>query len=144
MIKAPDVTSLYVVFAFLIAYAILRKYLFSPLAGILEQRELEEKSAAKIHVESLEELARTVARAEQALSGARREALRQREALRAEGRAHLEKKLEAARAAAGAAVERGRREIVSQAARLTAELPERAAELARGLAEKILGRKIAA
>lgn len=144
MIKAPDVTFLYVVFAFLIAYAILRKYLFSPLAGILERRELEEKSAAKIHAESLEELARTVAGAEQALSAARREALKQREALRAEGRTHLEKRLEAARAAAGGAVERGSQEIESLAARLTAELPRQAAELARGLAEKILGRKIIA
>jgi F-type H+-transporting ATPase subunit b len=144
MIKAPDVTFLYVVFAFLIAYAILKKYLFSPLAGILEQRELEEKSAARIHSESLEELARTVAAAEQTLSAARREALKQREALRAEGHTHLEKKLDVARTAASAAIERGRQEIDSQAARLTAELPGRAAELARSLAEKILGRKIAA
>ncbi|HSS44130.1 MAG TPA: ATP synthase F0 subunit B [Thermoanaerobaculia bacterium] len=144
MIKAPDVTFLYVVFAFLIAYAILRKYLFSPLAGILEQRELEEKTAARVHAESLEQLAKTVARAEQALSAARREALRQREALRAEGRAHLEKKLEDARAVAVAAVERGRSEIESQAAGLTAQLPQRAVELARSLAEKILGRKLAA
>ena len=144
MIKAPDVTFLYVVFAFLIAYAILRKYLFSPLAGILEQRELEEKTAARVHAESLEELARTVARAEEALSAARREALRQREGLRAEGSAHLAKKLEDARTAAGAAVERGQSEIEAQVAALAAELPGRAAELARGLAEKILGRKLAA
>jgi F-type H+-transporting ATPase subunit b len=144
MIKAPDVVSLYVVFAFLIAYAILRKYLFLPLAGILEQRELEEKTAAKIHADSLEKLARTVARAEEALSTARREALREREALRAEGRAHLERKLEEARAAAGAAVQRAIGEIESQVAHLTGELPQRAADLARGLAEKILGRKLAA
>ncbi len=144
MIKAPDVTFLYVVFAFLIAYAILKKSFFLPLAGILEQREQEEKTAARVHAESLEELAKTVARAEQALSVARREALREREELRAQGRAHLERKLEEASAVAGAAVERGRSEIETQAVRLTAELPRRAAELARTLAEKILGRKLAA
>jgi len=144
MIKAPDITFVYVVLAFWIAYAILKKFLFTPLSGILEQRELEERTAARVHTESLEELSRTVARAEQALSEARREALRQREALRAEGHAHLEKRLEDARTTAAAAVEAGGREIDSHVARLTVELPLKAAEFARGLAEKILGRKFAA
>ena len=46
MIKAPDVTLLYVVLAFVVAYAILKKFLFGPLAAILEARQSEEQTSA--------------------------------------------------------------------------------------------------
>jgi F0F1-type ATP synthase membrane subunit b/b' len=70
--------------------------------------------------------------------------LKTREALRAEGAALLETKLEQAHAAAQSAVDRGGREIEAQVALSARELPERARGLARELAEKILGRKLAA
>ena len=47
MIKAPDVTLLYVVLAFLVAYAILKRYLFLPLAGMLDL----ERERARLHGE---------------------------------------------------------------------------------------------
>src|SRR6185295_13904137 len=97
MIKAPDVTLLYVLVSFLIVYAILKAFLFRPLSAILDERAREETDAEKVHAASLEKLSRAIARAEADLAQARREALKQREALRAEGRAHLEKKLEEAR-----------------------------------------------
>jgi F0F1-type ATP synthase membrane subunit b/b' len=87
MIKLPDITLVYVIVAFAVSWAILRKYLFLPLSAILEEREEDEKNASKIHAESLERLSRTIARAEEELARARREALKQRESLRAEGRA---------------------------------------------------------
>jgi F-type H+-transporting ATPase subunit b len=144
MIKAPDVTLLYVIFAFLIAYAILKKYLFVPLGGILEARETEEETAARVHAESLRRLSEAVAHAEQELARARREALKEREALRAEGRSHLEKKLAEAFAAASAGIERAGLEISEQAGRASAELPGQIERLARALVEKVLGRKLAA
>jgi F-type H+-transporting ATPase subunit b len=144
MIKAPDVTLLYVIFAFLIAYAILKKYLFVPLGGILEARETEEETAARVHAESLQRLSEAVAHAEQELARARREALKEREALRAEGRSHLEKKLAEAFAAASAGIERAGLEISAQAGRASAELPGQIERLARALVEKVLGRKLAA
>jgi len=144
MIKAPDVTLLYVIFAFLIAYAILKKFLFLPLGGILEARETEEETAARVHAESLQRLSEAVAHAERELARARREALKEREALRAEGRAHLEKKLGEAYAAARAHIERAGREIAEEAARASAELPGRIERLAQALVEKVLGRKLAA
>ena len=144
MIKAPDVTVLYVVFAFLIAYAILKRFLFLPLSAILEERESEAKTAARVHAESLEGLSNAIAHAELELARARREALKEREQLRAEGRGHLETRLAEAHAAAGALIEQASREIAGEARRSSAELPERVRQLSRTLAEKILGRKLAA
>jgi F-type H+-transporting ATPase subunit b len=144
MIKVPDVTLLYVIVAFLIAYAILKKSLFLPLGGILEARETEEATAARVHAESLQRLSEAVAHAEQELARARREALKEREALRAEGRAHLEKKLGEASLAARALIEGAGGEISAEAGRASAELPGRIERLARALVEKVLGRKLAA
>jgi F-type H+-transporting ATPase subunit b len=144
MIKAPDVTLLYVIFAFLIVYAILKRFLFLPLSAILEARESEEKTAARVHAESLEGLSNAITHIEQELARARREALKERESLRSEGRAHLEKKLAGARAAATATLERASAEIAAQARQSSEELPRQIQLLARILAEKVLGRKLAA
>ncbi|MBC8646133.1 MAG: hypothetical protein H7X85_03150, partial [Thermoanaerobaculia bacterium] len=82
MIKAPDVTLIYVLFAFIVSYAILKRFLFRPLSAILDERQALEESAARVHAKSLEEMARAVAEAEAALAAARREGLRLREELR--------------------------------------------------------------
>jgi F-type H+-transporting ATPase subunit b len=144
MIKAPDVTLVFVIVSFVIAYAILKKWLFTPLGAILDQREEEATTAARIQAESVAELQKTVAYIEQELSRARREALREREAMRAEGRAELERRLATARDAAAASLESARGRIEQDAQRSAAELPSRSVLLARMLAEKVLGRKLAA
>ncbi len=144
MIELPNVTSLYVLLAFGVSYFILRRYLFVPLSGILEAREREEREAQKAYAESLETLEKAVAAGEQKLSLARREALKTREELRGEGSALLEKKLGEARERASGEIARGSKEIETQASESSRQLPERAKSLARELAEKILGRKLAA
>jgi len=144
MIKAPDVTLLYVMFAFIVSYAVLKKFLFRPLGAILEQREEEELAAARIHDESLRELERAVAEGEARLALARREALKDREALRGQGLARFEQLLDQAREKASTSVDAASRTIETEAARAAADLPARARALAVELAEKILGRKLAA
>jgi F-type H+-transporting ATPase subunit b len=144
MIKAPDVTLLYVMFAFVVSYALLKRFLFVPLGAILERREQEEQEAAKLHTESVRELERAVADAEARLAIARREALKERETLRAEGLSAFERKLGEARNASTGSVEGASRDIADQVRKAAAELPEKARALARELAEKILGRKLAA
>ncbi len=144
MIELPNVSGLYVFLAFGISYWILKKYLFVPLAGILDAREQAEREAERAYAASLAELDKAVAAGEEKLSAARRDALRMRETLRSEGAAELEKKLAEAHAAAQGAIDRGAAEIESQAGASSRELPERARSLARDLAEKILGRKLAA
>jgi F-type H+-transporting ATPase subunit b len=144
MIKAPDVTLLYVMLAFIVSYAVLKRFLFRPLGAILEEREQEERAAARIHDESLRELERAVAEGEARLALARREALKEREALRAQGLARFEQLLDQAREKASASVESASRTIETEAERAAADLPTRARALAVELAEKILGRKLAA
>ena len=144
MIKAPDVTLLYVMFAFIVSYAVLKRFLFRPLGAILEQREAEELAAARIHGESLRELERAVAEGEARLALARREALKERETLRAQGLGRFEQLLDQAREKASTSVEAASRTIETEAARAASELPARARALAGELAEKILGRKLAA
>ena len=144
MIEAPNVTLLYVFLAFGICFWILKKSVFVPLSGILDARENAELDAQRAYAASLAELEKAVAAGEQQLSEDRREALKTRESLRAEGSAVLEGKLAEAHLAAQSAVERGGREIEAQAAGSSRELPEKARGLARELAEKILGRKLAA
>jgi len=144
MIKAPDVTLLYVIFAFVASYAILKRFLFGPLGAILAERDREGREASRIHQESLRELERTVAEAERRLAEARREALREREALRAEGLAKFESQLAQARQEATTSIEAASREIGAEVQKAAAELSTRARALAVLLAEKILGRKLAA
>lgn len=144
MIKAPDVTLLYVLFAFIVSYAVMKRYLFRPLGAILEKREEEERAAARVHADSLRELERVVAEGEARLAAARREGLREREALRAEGLARFERDLGEARNAAAAAVEKAGGEIAAEASQASGELASRSRTLAVLLAEKILGRKLAA
>jgi len=139
-----NVTLLYVFVAFPIAYAILKRWLFVPLMAILDARERDEATAARVHAESLEELQKTIAAAERELARTRIEALKEREKLRAEGRAQWERRLAEAQGAARAGIEQASREIDEQAGRASAELPSRARALANELAAKILGRKLAA
>ena len=144
MIKLPDVTSIYVIICFTIVYAILKRYLFGPLGAILDERDHEEKEAAALHAETLARLQEAMSEAEQKLSLARREALKTRESLRAEGRGRLEARLAEASAAAAATIESASHRIQRLSEGLSGLLGERAASLARDLAEKILGRKLAA
>jgi F-type H+-transporting ATPase subunit b len=144
MIKLPDVTVIYVLICFAIAYAILKRYLFLPLGEILDQRDREEREAAQLHAETLGRLQKALAEAEQSLSLARREGLKAREDLRGEGRARLEALLAEASAAAAASIESASRQIQERSSELSRELPRESEGLARTLAEKILGRKLAA
>lgn len=144
MIKAPDITFVYVVIAFIATFAILKRFLFLPLTAILDEREREASSAEKVHAESLSELQATIARAEAQLAKARGEALVVREKLRGEGRAVWERRLEEAHSGAESTLNRATDEIDASAKASAGELPRRARELARQLAEKILGRKLAA
>lgn len=144
MIKAPDVTLLYVIFAFIVSYAMMKRFLFIPLGAILQAREDEEREAARIRSESLRELERAIADGEARLAMARREGLKEREALRAEGLGVFERKLGEARQAATTSVDLASRSIEEEARRAAAELASRSRALAVELAEKILGRKLAA
>lgn len=132
------------VLAFGISYWILKRYLFVPLSAILDARENEEKAAEQAYAESLQRLERAMAAGEEKLSAARRDSLKTREELRAQGLGVLEQRLNQARGEATESIARASREIEVQSAEASKTLPDRARALARELAEKVLGRKLAA
>ena len=144
MIGPPNVTSLYVIVAFVASCWILNRFLFAPLTTILDARERDEREAEDAYTASVAALQGAVAAGEARLSDARREALRSREALRTQGLTELEQRLGDANLRAAAALARGTGEIEQQARDVARTLPDRARGLARDLAEKILGRKLAA
>jgi F-type H+-transporting ATPase subunit b len=144
MIELPNVTALYALLAFGVSCWILKKYLFGPLSSILDARAKDELDAQRAYAASMQTLEKAVAAGEEQLSAARREALKTREDLRGKGLASLEAELSRAHAAASDAVGKGSREIDAQASASARELPDRSRGLARELAEKILGRKLAA
>ena len=144
MIGPPNVTSLYVIVAFVASCWILNRFLFAPLTTILDARERDEREAETAYTASLAALESAVAAGEARLSDTRREALRSREALRTQGLTELEQRLGDANLRAAAALARGTGEIEQQARDVARTLPDRARGLARDLAEKILGRKLAA
>jgi F-type H+-transporting ATPase subunit b len=144
MIGLPNVTSLYVLVAFVASCWIFQRFLFAPLLGILDARAREEREAESAYSASLASLEQAVAAGEQKLSAARRDALKAREERRSEGLAALEKQLEEANARASETLARGAGEIEQKAHDVARTLPERARSLARELAEKILGRRLAA
>ena len=139
-----DVTFLYIVVVFLLCAWVLNRFLFAPLLSILDGRRDRASAAARGHAESVEALARAVAQAEEKLALARRDALKVRESLRGEGSAELTRKLDEARAASEATVREALHQIEADAAASAQKLPSEARTLARTLAEKILGRKLAA
>ena len=144
MIGPPNVTSLYVLVAFVASCWIFQKFLFAPLIAILDTRERDEREAEASYRDSLASLEKAVAAGEERLSAARREALQAREQRRAEGLAILEKGLDEANARAAETLGRGTGEIQQKARDVARSLPERSRSLARELAEKILGRRLAA
>jgi len=144
MIGLPNVTSLYVIVAFVASCWILNRFLFAPLTAILDARERDEREAEDAYTASVAALQGAVAAGEARLSDARREALRSREALRTQGLTELERRLGDANVRAADALARGTGEIEQQARDVARTLPDRARGLARDLAEKILGRKLAA
>lgn len=139
-----DVTFLYIVVVFLLCAWVLNRFLFAPLLSILDGRRDRASAAAKGHAESVEALSRAVAQAEEKLALARRAALKVRESLRGEGSAELARKLDEARAASETTVREALQQIEADAAASAQKLPAETRSLARTLAEKILGRKLAA
>ena len=139
-----DVTFLYIVVVFLLCAWVLNRFLFAPLLSILDGRRGRASAAARSHAESVEALSRAVAQAEEKLALARREALKVRESLRGEGSAELTRRLDEARAASETTVREALQQIEAAAAASAQKLPAETRTLARTLAEKILGRKLAA
>lgn len=144
MLQAPNFSMIEILAIFLATVWLLNRFLFGPLTAILKEREAEEESSAERFARARDEFEAAARRIEESLSAARQEALKLREDLRAEGRRLREEKVGALRRETTRRIEEESAAIGEDTRRAAAELPARSAELARILAEKVLGRPVAA
>ena len=123
---------------------LLNRFVFTPISGILDERERETSAASRTYAEALAEFRAAAEKIETDLSLARREALKLREQWRAEGLKLRSEKIERVKEETAKKLAGASAELEQDSRRVAADLPGRIAALAQMLAEKILGRKVAA
>ena len=144
MLQTPDISMILILVIFLAIVGIANRNLFLPLSAILREREEESSGAAARLEKARAEFEAAAERIERELSLARQEALRLREELRGEGHRLREEKVSGVRGETAAKVAEASAAIRESAGRASRELPSQTAALSRVLAEKVLGRSLAA
>jgi F-type H+-transporting ATPase subunit b len=112
--------------------------------AILEERESEARGASEAFAKAQAEFNAAAEKVENELSLARREALRLREELRAEGQKFRSATTDDAKKKSLETLAVAASEMDALARKASGELPARVKALAQALAEKVLGRSVAA
>lgn len=144
MLQVPNFSMILILAVFFSAMWLLQTFLFRPIVGILKERETEARDASESFAKARAEFDAAAEKVENELSLARREALKLREELRAEGQKLRSEKTESAKKESLATLSAASSEMDELARKASAELPARVIALARTLAEKVLGRSVAA
>ncbi len=144
MLQTPDFSLILMLAIFFATLWLLNRFLFVPITAILKEREEEERGSSLAIEEARARFQEGAARVEAELAAARREGLKLREERRAEGRRIREEKAGVVKEETSAKLTEAGASIEAQSRRAAAELPARIRELARQLAEKVLGRRVAA
>lgn len=144
MLQVPNFSMILILAVFFSAMWMLQKFLFRPIVAILEERESEARGASEAFARAQAEFNAAAERVENELSLARREALKLREELRAEGQKLRSEKTEAVKKESLGTLAAASGEMDELARKASGELPGRVAALAHSLAEKVLGRPVAA
>lgn len=144
MLQTPDISMILMLAIFFATLWVLNHFLFVPITAILKEREAEERGSSQALEDARARFEEAAARIETELAAARREGLKLREEHRAEGRRIREEKVAALKDETSARLTEAGASIEAQSRKAAGELPGRIQELARQLAEKILGRRIAA
>ncbi|MET0594988.1 MAG: H(+)-transporting ATPase [Polyangiaceae bacterium] len=138
-----DLTFLIQMGAFAILAMVLRPILFDPLLKLFEERERRTEGAKVLARKMDEKAGEILQRYEAELETVRRTAAEERERLRAEGSKLEAQILAEGRAEVAALVEQGRARLEADRKVLRAELSTRAADIARDIASRVLGREVA-
>jgi F-type H+-transporting ATPase subunit b len=137
-----DLTFLVQVVLFVGLTLVLKPVLFDPLLKLFEERE-KRIDGAKAQARKIDEKsAGALARYEAEMAKARAAATAERDRIRAEGLAREREILGGARATTTKVIDDGKRMAQAEAERVRAALKVRAAELARDLASRVLGREV--
>ncbi len=144
MLQAPNVSMLLILAIFFAVLWLLNRFIFRPVGAILDERERDSTTASQAYAEALAEFQAAADKIEADLSLARREALKLREERRAEGMHLRSGKIEQVKAETAEKLSGASSDLEQHSRQIAADLPARVAALAQLLAEKILGRKVAA
>lgn len=137
-----DPTFLGQVVLFLVLFLVLRPLLFQPMLKLFEEREKRIDGAKNEARAMFAQADAMMARYEEELVAVRRAAGEERDKLRLEGQRNEQAILAKVRAETNATVEEGRVRIAKEASSVRAELGTSAAEIAREMAARVLGRQV--
>jgi len=143
VLALPNFSLLLVMACFWLVYLVVSTQLVKPLGGLLNQREERIRTARERHEHARAALAETVARCERELAAAATEGQKGRAALRAAGEAGRRGRLEAARSQVQQRLARLDAELDDASRGARASLREQAGGLARELASRLAGRRVA-
>ncbi|HZU83135.1 MAG TPA: ATP synthase F0 subunit B [Polyangiaceae bacterium] len=120
----------------------LKPLMFDPMLKLFEERE-KRIDGAKVQARRIDEKSATALdRYETEMARARAAANAERDRIRAEGLAREQQILSTVRATTAAAVDAGKRAAHAEAERVRARLKIDAADMARDLAARVLGREV--
>ena len=143
MLALPNFSLLLVMACFWLVYLVVSTQLVKPLGGLLSQREERIRTAREINEHSRAALAEAVARCERQLAAAATEGQKARAALRAAGEAARRGRLEEARSQVQQRLARLDAELDDASRGARESLREQATGLARELASRLAGRRVA-
>jgi F0F1-type ATP synthase membrane subunit b/b' len=143
VLGTPNLSLLLIMACFWAVFLLVTTQLVRPLGALLDERERQVREAREQHETARQTVADAIARCERELAAGSAEAGKQRAALRAQGESARRAALEAARAQAQERLALFGNELEQAARDARASLRERSAELARELASRLLGRRVA-
>ena len=138
-----DSSFLVQIVSFLILWAILKRLLFDPMLGVLEERERRTDGNLKVAEELRDQAAALRNEHETSIHAVRRAVTEQSEESRKAALADERQIIAASRDQAAVALNNTRAEIAVQIEKARQRLRGQAADLATQIAEKVLGRKAA-
>ncbi|MFH1177153.1 MAG: hypothetical protein V1750_07075 [Acidobacteriota bacterium] len=144
MIAPPNLSLLLIMACFWAVYLLVRTQFLKPLGALLDLREKQVREARDGFASAQQTLAESLARCERELAQAAAEAQQDRARLRAAGEAKRREQLDRARAQGQALLAAHGAELEEATRQARDTLRVHARELSRALAERVLGRRVAA
>ncbi len=141
--QLPDLSLLLVMALFWACYFLFKKFVFSPLGNILEEREEKSETSRDALAKALEREKEVLVEVDNRLAETRRELMTQRDSKRRELQARRQTQLDAAREAARQRVEDLARRLDAEKEAARKDLAGNAPVMAAEIAASVAGRRLA-
>jgi F-type H+-transporting ATPase subunit b len=138
----PDLSLLAIMVIFIMNYLVVRRFFLQPIAGILDARETESRSAEKLYEDALARFSEATAQTEAQLHTAKREAAQVRDRFRGEAAAYRQQVVEKTNGEARQIIGEADERLGKDVAVAREQIVRESESLARLAAERILGRAV--